>query len=247
VGAVVRTRLTVDFQTIQALTFDVFGTVVDWRSSIIREGEALGRARGLRVDWARFAGGWRGLYQPQLERVRSGQAPWTVLDDLHRQALDRLLVEFGIAGLAESEIDHLNRAWHRLDPWPDTVPGLQRLKRRFILATLSNGTVALIVNMARRAGLPWDAVLGAEVARHYKPQPEAYLTTAAMLGLRPEQCMMVAAHNGDLAAAAALGLRTAFVARPTEHGPGQTTDLEPARAWDVVADSFVDLAARLGC
>jgi 2-haloacid dehalogenase len=236
-----------DIGTIQALTFDVFGTVVDWRSSLIREGEALGKARGLRVDWARFADAWRGLYQPQLERVRSGEVPWTPLDDLHRQALDRLLVDFGITGLSETEIAHLNRAWHRLDPWPDTVPGLVRLKRRFILATLSNGNVALIVNMARRAGLPWDAVLGAEVARHYKPQPEAYLTTAALLGLRPEQCLMVAAHNGDLAAASAVGLRTAFVVRPTEHGPGQQSDLKPARDWDVVADSFVDLAARLGC
>jgi 2-haloacid dehalogenase len=236
-----------DIGTIQALTFDVFGTVVDWRSSLIREGEALGKARGLRVDWARFADAWRGLYQPQLERVRSGQIPWTPLDDLHHQALDRLLVDFGITGLSETEIAHLNRAWHRLDPWPDTVPGLVRLKRRFILATLSNGNVARIVNMARRAGLPWDAVLGAEVARHYKPQPEAYLTTASLLGLRPEQCLMVAAHNGDLAAAAAVGLRTAFVARPTEHGPGQQSDLKPARDWDVVADSFVDLAARLGC
>jgi 2-haloacid dehalogenase len=236
-----------ELEAIQALTFDVFGTVVDWRSSLIREGEALGRARGLRVDWAKFADAWRGLYQPQLERVRSGQVPWTPLDDLHRETLDRLLVDLGITGLSEAEIDHLNRAWHRLDPWPDTVAGLQRLKRRFILATLSNGNVALIVNMARRAGLPWDAVLGAEVARHYKPQPEAYLTTAALLGLRPEQCLMVAAHNGDLAAASALGLRTAFVVRPTEHGPGQTTDLKPARAWDVVADSFVDLAERLGC
>jgi 2-haloacid dehalogenase len=236
-----------DYGTIQALAFDVFGTVVDWRSSLIREGEALGRARGLRVDWARFADAWRGLYQPQLERVRSGQVRWAPLDALHRQALDRLLVDFGITGLPEAEIDHLNRAWHRLDPWPDTVAGLQRLKRRFILATLSNGNVALIVNMARRAGLPWDAVLGAEVARHYKPQPEAYLTTAAMLGLRPEQCMMVAAHNGDLAAASALGFRTAFVARPTEHGPGQTTDLKAAREWDAVAGSFVELADRLGC
>jgi 2-haloacid dehalogenase len=237
----------VDPGAIQALTFDVFGTVVDWRSSIVREGEALGRARGLHVDWARFADAWRGLYQPQLDRVRTGQVAWTKLDDLHRQALDRLLGEFKVAGLAEAEIDHLNRAWHRLDPWPDTVPGLTRLKRRFILATLSNGNVALIVNMARRAGLPWDAVLGAEVARHYKPQPEAYLVTAELLGLAPEQCMMVAAHNGDLAAASARGFRTAFVARPAEHGPGQTTDLKPARAWDVVADSFVDLAARLGC
>jgi 2-haloacid dehalogenase len=236
-----------DLGNVKALTFDVFGTVVDWRNSIIREGEALGRTRGLRVDWARFADAWRGLYQPQLERVRSGQVPWTVLDTLHRQALDRLLVDFGITGLGEAEIDHLNRAWHRLDPWPDTVAGLQRLKRRFILATLSNGNVALIVNMARRAGLPWDAVLGAEVARHYKPQPEAYLTTAAMLGLRPEQCMMVAAHNGDLGAASSAGLRTAFVVRPTEHGPGQTSDLKATRDWDVVADSFVDLADRLGC
>jgi 2-haloacid dehalogenase len=236
-----------DLGSIQALTFDVFGTVVDWRNSLIREGEELGGRRGLRVDWAKFADAWRGLYQPQLDRVRTGQVPWTVLDTLHRQALDRLLVDFEITGLSEAEIDHFNRAWHRLDPWPDTVAGLQRLKRRFILATLSNGNVALIVNMARRAGLPWDAVLGAEVARHYKPQPEAYLTTAAMLGLRPEQCMMVAAHNGDLGAAASAGLRTAFVVRPTEHGPGQTSDLKATRDWDVVADSFVDLAGRLGC
>jgi 2-haloacid dehalogenase len=243
----VRTRLTMDRDAVQALTFDVFGTVVDWRNSLIREGEALGRAHGLRVDWARFADAWRGLYQPQLERVRSGALPWTKLDDLHRMALDRLLVEFGITGLTEPEIDHFNRAWHRLDPWPDAVPGLERLRRRFVLATLSNGNVALIVNMARRAGLPWDAVLGAEVARHYKPQPEAYLTTAALLGLPPSQCMMVAAHNGDLAAAASVGLRTAFVARPTEHGPGQTKDVKAERDWDVVAASFVDLADRLGC
>jgi len=236
-----------DFTAIKALTFDVFGTVVDWRSSLIREGQELGRARGLTVDWAQFADAWRGLYQPMLERVRSGSLPWTKLDDLHRLALDRLLAEFRITGLAEGEIDHLNRAWHRLDPWPDAVAGLTRLKRRFVLATLSNGNVALLVDMARRAGLPWDAVLGAEVARHYKPQSQAYLTTAALLGLEPAQCMMVAAHNGDLAAASGLGFRTAFVARPSEHGPGQKTDLAAERAWDVVADSFVDLAARLGC
>jgi 2-haloacid dehalogenase len=233
--------------TVQALTFDVFGTVVDWRSSIIREGEALGRARGLSVDWPKFADAWRGLYQPNLDRVRSGAIGWTKLDDLHRMALDRILVDFKITGLSETEIDHLNRAWHRLDPWPDTVPGLTRLKRRYVLATLSNGNVALIVNMARRAGLPWDAVLGAEVARHYKPRPEAYLTTAAMLGLRPEQCLMVAAHNGDLAAASAVGLRTAFVPRPLEHGPGGKADVKPDCQWDVIADSFVELADRLGC
>ena len=236
-----------DPAVVQALTFDVFGTVVDWRSSIIREGEALGRARGLVVDWPRFADAWRGLYQPNLDRVRSGALGWTKLDDLHRMALDRLLVDFKISGLSETEIEHLNRAWHRLDPWPDALPGLTRLRRRYILATLSNGNVALIVNMARRAGLPWDAVLGAEVARHYKPQPEAYLTTAAMLGLRPEQCLMVAAHNGDLAAASALGLRTAFVPRPLEHGPEGKADVQPTRQWDVIADSFVDLADRLGC
>ncbi len=239
--------MAIDPGSIQALTFDVFGTVVDWRSSIIREGEAVGRAHNLQVDWARFADAWRGLYQPNMDRVRSGAIGWTKLDDLHRMALDQLLVDFRITGLGEADIDHLNRAWHRLDPWPDAVPGLTRLKRRFILATLSNGNVALMVNMAKRAGLPWDAVLGAEVARHYKPQREAYLTTAAMLGLRPEQCLMVAAHNGDLAAASSFGLGTAFVPRPNEHGPGGKADVKPARDWDVIADSFDDLATRLGC
>ena len=236
-----------DLGSVQALTFDVFGTVVDWRSSIIREGEMLGRARGLSVDWAKFADSWRGLYQPMLSRVRKGELPWTKLDDLHRMSLDRLLVDFGIKGWSEAEIDHLNRAWHRLDPWPDAVSGLTRLRRRFILATCSNGNVALIVNMAKRSGLPWDAILGAEPARHYKPQPEAYKITAEMLGLETEQCMMVAAHNGDLKAAAGCGLRTAFVPRPSEHGPGQSTDLAPTEAWDVVAKDFEDLAAKLGC
>jgi 2-haloacid dehalogenase len=173
--------------------------------------------------------------------------PWTKLDDLHRMALDQLLVRFGVTGLTEAEIDHLNRAWHRLDPWPDAVPGLVRLKRKFILATLSNGNVALLVDMAKRAGLPWDAILGAEVARHYKPQAAAYLTTAEFLGLVPAQCVMVAAHNGDLAAATALGFRTAFVPRRTEHGPTQTTDLRPTRDWDIVAEDFIDLAEKLGC
>jgi 2-haloacid dehalogenase len=236
-----------DLGAVKALAFDVFGTVVDWRRSIIREGEALGRAKGLTVGWPRFADAWRGLYQPMLSRVRDGELPWTRLDDLHRMSLDRLLGDFGIAGLSEAEIDHLNRAWHRLDPWPDAVPGLTRLRQRFILATCSNGNVALIVNMARRAGLPWDAILGAEVARHYKPEPEAYLVTVDLLGLRPEQCMMVAAHNADLAHASGCGLRTAFVPRPSEHGSGQTTDLTPTRNWDVVAQDFVDLAAKLGC
>ena len=236
-----------DVVSVKALAFDVFGTVVDWRSSLIREGEALARAKGLKVSWTAFADAWRGLYQPMLERVRSGALPWTKLDDLHRMALDQLLVQFGISGLTEEEIDHQNRAWHRLDPWPDAVPGLVRLKRKFVLATLSNGNVALLVNMAKRSGLPWDAILGAEVARHYKPQAAAYLTTAELLGLAPAQCVMVAAHNGDLAAAGALGFRTAFVHRRTEHGPTQTTDLRPTAAWDVVAEDFIDLAEKLGC
>jgi len=239
--------MSIDVASVKALTFDVFGTVVDWRSSLIREGEALGRAKGLKVSWTAFADAWRGLYQPMLEQVRSGAMPWTKLDDLHRMALDQLLVRFGVTGLTEAEIDHLNRAWHRLDPWPDAVPGLVRLKRKFILATLSNGNVALLVDMAKRAGLPWDAILGAEVARHYKPQPAAYLTTAELLGLVPAQCVLVAAHNGDLAAAAALGFCTAFVHRRTEHGPTQTTDLRPTRDWDFVAEDFIDLAEKLGC
>jgi 2-haloacid dehalogenase len=237
-----------DPASISALTFDVFGTVVDWRSSIIREGEALGRSKGLtHVDWAAFADAWRGLYQPTMERVRSGTMPWTKLDDLHRIALDRLLEQFAVKGLGEGEIDHLNRAWHRLDPWPDAVEGLTRLKQRYILATLSNGNVALIVNMAKRARLPWDAVLGAEVAGHYKPQRQAYLRTAEFLGLAPAQCLMVAAHNGDLVAARGCGFCTAFVARPAEHGPNQTRDVKPEHDFDIAASDFVDLARQLGC
>jgi 2-haloacid dehalogenase len=232
---------------VAALTFDVFGTVVDWRSSIARELRGFFGPRGIERDWEGVADRWRALYQPAMEEVRRGRRPWVRLDDLHRENLTVVLDEFGLAGLQDFEIEHLNRAWHRLDPWPDAVEGLTRLKRRFILATLSNGNVALLVNMARRAGLPWDAILGAEVARHYKPQREAYLTTAALLGLRPEQCLMVAAHNGDLAAASSFGLRTAFVPRPAEHGPGRKADVEPAREWDVIADSFEDLATRLGC
>lgn len=232
---------------VKALTFDVFGTVVDWRSSIIAEGRALEREKGIKADWDAFADAWRGKYQPSLSRVRDGEVPWTNLDALHRASLDELLEEFDIATLDEQEKVHLNRVWHRLQPWPDSVEGLTRLKRRYILATLSNGNVALLVNMAKHTGLPWDAILGAEVARHYKPQPQAYLTTAELLGLAPGECMMVAAHNGDLLAASALGFRTAFVARPTEYGPHQDKDFEAEHDFDVIADSFVELAEKLGC
>ncbi len=231
---------------IKALLFDVFGTVVDWRSSIIREGHKLGRQKELNVDWEKFADAWRGLYQPSMEKVRTGAREWTLLDQLHRESLEQLLQEFAIEGLNETEIDHFNRAWHRLQPWPDVVEGLTRLKNNFIIATLSNGNIALLVNMAKHSGLPWDVILGAEIARCYKPLPDAYLLSAQALDLKPGQCLMVAAHNSDLFAAADLGFRTAFVARPTEYGPKQDKDLEAEGDFDFVANDFNDLAVQMG-
>jgi 2-haloacid dehalogenase len=232
---------------IRACLFDVFGTVVDWRSSVSRDLAAFAASRGLPpLDWLEFAVEWRKLYQPSMEEVRSGRRPFTVLDELHRESLVVLLARYRLAGLPEADIDHMNRAWHRLDPWPDVLEGLARLKRKRIIAPCSNGNIALMVNLARRAGLPWDCILGAETARAYKPMPEAYLASCRQLGLPPSQVMMVAAHNGDLRAAKAQGLATAFVPRPLEHGPGQTTDLaaDPA-CVDVPARDFVDLAAKL--
>ena len=232
---------------LKAVTFDVFGTVVDWRTSIAREVESLAVKKKFAVDGQQFADTWRKLYQPSMTEVRDGKVPWTVLDDLHRMNLLQVLETFGIDQLAEEEIEHLNRAWHRLDPWPDAVAGLQRLKQHYIIGTLSNGNVALIVNMAKFSGLPWDVVLGAEIARHYKPQPEAYLKSAEILGLEPRECMLVAAHNGDLAAAGRCGFQTAFVPRPKEYGPEQTTDLVAEYDCDVVAGDFIELAQILGC
>ena len=232
---------------IRACLFDVFGTVVDWRSSVSRDLAAFAASRGLPpLDWLEFAVEWRKLYQPSMEEVRSGRRPFAVLDELHRESLVVLLARYRLAGLPEADIDHMNRAWHRLDPWPDVLEGLARLKRKRIIAPCSNGNIALMVNLARRAGLPWDCILGAETARAYKPMPEAYLASCRQLGLPPSQVMMVAAHNGDLRAAKAQGLATAFVPRPLEHGPGQTTDLaaDPA-CVDVPARDFVDLAAKL--
>jgi len=231
---------------VQALLFDVFGTVVDWRSSLIDDLGRFGAGKGIAVDWAAFADDWRALYQPAMDEVRSGRRAWTILDVLHRESLDKLLVKYGIAGLGEADKDHINRVWHRLRPWPDAVPGLQRLKARYIIGTLSNGNVGLLTRMAKHAGLPWDVILGAETARAYKPLPQAYLASAALLNLEPPQVMLVAAHNGDLAAAAAVGLRTGFVARPGEHGPHQRRDIEVERPWDVVAPSFTALADALG-
>ncbi len=231
--------------SIKAIMFDVFGTVVDWRGSISSEVSAMSQLQS--VDGDAFADLWRSKYQPAMQRIRSGERPWTKLDDLHRENLEEVLQELGVTTLDDAAKQHLNRAWHRLRPWPDSVAGLQRLKQRYIIATLSNGNVSLILNMAKNAGLPWDMVLGAEVVRHYKPQPEAYIKSAGMLDLEPGQCMLVAAHNSDLVAAAECGFRTAFVARPTEHGPSQKNDLEALNDYDFTASSFTELADQLGC
>ena len=233
---------------VRALLFDVFGTVVDWRSGVAREATPFLRRRGAEsADPLAFADAWRASYQPAMEEVRSGRRRFTPLDVLHRENLETILPDFGIdpATVPASELNELNLAWHRLDPWPDAVAGLTRLKTSFIIATLSNGNIALMLDMAKRAGLPWDAILGAEVVQAYKPMPEAYLRTADILAMRPEQICLVAAHNGDLAAARKCGLRTAFIPRPAEHGPNQTTDLRPDQEWDVVAADFGALAEKL--
>ncbi len=230
---------------IEALTFDIFGTVTDWRSTLIREGRRLGKQKALDVDWIEFAHAWRAGYAPAMQRVRTGALPWMNIDALHRLILDDLLARFDISSLSEADKEALNRVWHRLDPWPDARDGLERLRQRFIVATLSNGNVALLTNMAKHAGLRWDCILSSELAHHYKPDPEVYLTAAALLGLQPEQIMMVAAHNEDLRAARSVGFHTAFVYRTEEYGPNQTTDLEPAPSVDVVARDFIDLADQL--
>ncbi len=231
---------------VRALVFDVFGTVVDWRSSIIRELDVFGRERRITADWTALADAWRAGYQPAMERVRKGERPWTVLDDLHRETLESLLPKFGVDGLSEAEVVHLVHAWHRLDPWPDAIAGLTRLKRRYIIGTLSNGNVALLLNMAKRAGLPWDMIFSAELARHYKPAPDVYLSVPNFLRIGPAKVMLVAAHNGDLVAAARQGLKTGFVARPTEYGPHQTRDFKAEHDFDVVGRDFVHLAELMG-
>ncbi len=231
--------------SIKALTFDVFGTVVDWRSSIIRDGQLLSQRKSLDIDWGRFADEWRAGYGPAMQRVRKGDLPWMKIDQLHRLILDDLLVRFEI-DLDEGEADHFNRVWHRLIPWPDAVAGLNLLRASFIVSTLSNGNVSLLVNMAKNAGLPWDCVLSAELAKHYKPDGEVYLMAADLLGLEPAQVMMVAAHPGDLRAAASVGLRTALIPRPLERGPERGLYYDIAETnFDVTADDFLDLASKL--
>lgn len=231
---------------IRALVFDVFGTVVDWRGSIISEGVAFGKAKGLRVDWAAFADAWRAEYRPSMQRVMSGAEPWANLDTLHRRSLEGLLAAFGLDGLSGEEIEQLNRVWHRLLPWPDVVEGLNRLRRRFTLATLSNGNVALLVNMAKRAGLPWDCVLSAELVQAYKPDARVYQSAATFLGLPLDQILMVAAHPEDLRAAKAQGMRTAYVARPLEHGVGKATAAPEEGEFDFALNDFLELADCLG-
>ncbi len=234
---------------VRALVFDVFGTVVDWRGGVARAAAPfLARHGAAKVDPAAFADAWRARYDPAMAEIRSGRRPFARLDLLHRENLEQVLPDFGIAPeqAPAAELDELNLAWHQLDPWSDVVAGLARLKARFIIAPLSNGNVILMLDMAKRAGLPWDAILGAELAQAYKPSPEAYLRTLDILAMRPGEVCMVAAHNGDLAAARACGLATAFVPRPTEHGPGQTTDLAPEQDWDVIAGDFGALADKLG-
>jgi 2-haloacid dehalogenase len=233
---------------VDALLFDVFGTVVDWRSGVVREGERLGEREGLDVDWGAFADAWREEYQPSMDRVRRGEIEWRNLDSLHRESLESLLDRFGIDGLDDEAVDHLNRAWHRLDPWPDAIPGLVRLKPHYVLATLSNGHLRLLSNMAKRAAIPWDLILSAELSRHYKPDAEAYLTAVEYLDLAPEEVMMVAAHERDLDASRDAGLHTAYVHRPQEWGPDRADgdEMPEPSAYDVVVEDFVDLAARLG-
>ena len=232
----------------KAVVFDTFGTVVDWRSGIARSAAPFIARHGLDIAPEAFADAWRKRYQPAMEPIRAGARAYVPLDVLHRENLVGLLGELAPSRQwPEDELDDLNRAWHRLDPWPDAIAGLSRLKRNYIIGPLSNGNIALLVNMARRSGLPWDVILGADVSRAYKPHPTAYTATAAALGLGPAECMLVAAHNRDLAAARRAGLaRVSFLVQPNM-GPCKTTDLAPEDEWDVVATDFGQLAERLGC
>ena len=232
-------------ENIKLLAFDVFGTVVDWRSSVIAEGKQLGIAKGFNVDWTAFADSWRAIYRPYMDKVQNGELPWTKLDDLHRMMLDETLKKFGILSLGDEEKEHLNRVWHRLTPWPDSVAGLQRIKSRFVISPLSNGNISLLTNMAKHAALPWDCILSAENVRRYKPDASVYLLAPQLFDLKPEQVMMVAAHEHDLQSARKHGLRTAYVHRPLEHGPGKATTIPPKDRYDFVANDFLDLANQL--
>jgi 2-haloacid dehalogenase len=232
----------------RVLVFDTFGTVVDWRTAVTAEGQRLGQAKGIKnVDWAAFADAWRAGYGPSMNRVRKGELPWTKLDGLHRMTLDGLLVKFKIEGLTEAEKADFNRVWHRLGGWPDSVEGLTRLKKRFVISPLSNGNLSLLTEMAKHAGLPWDCILASDLAHHYKPDPEMYLMAVDFFDLKPSDVMMVAAHPGDLDSAKALGLKTAYVHRPLENGPAAKPPVRPpAGRFDYNATDFKELATQLG-
>lgn len=232
---------------IKALLFDVFGTVVDWRGSITREMQRFGEEHHINQDWQQFALDWRALYQPAMETIRSGDRGYVKLDQLHRENLQQLIDGYQLDTLEERQLDHINRVWHRLQPWADTLPGMNRLRHNHVLASLSNGNVALMVNMAKHSGIPWDMILGSETAQGYKPQEKVYIHSADMLGLKPDQCMMVAAHNDDLHVARSLGFKTAYINRPYEYGDGQVNDLQAEEQWDIVCDYMTDVADALGC
>jgi 2-haloacid dehalogenase len=229
----------------KALLFDVFGTLVDWRTSVARESEQILKPLGVTVDWLAFADAWRGEYQGAMDQVRDGHIPFCKLDVLHRRNLDRIMPRFHISGIAENALQYLNLAWHRLDAWPDVPPGMSRLRRRHLLAPCSNGNISLMVDLARRNGIHWDAILGSEIAGDYKPKPRVYLASCAAFDLAPGECMMVAAHSKDLQHAAACGLRTAHIARPNEHGSGKGEPV-PKIPVDYAATSLEDLAKQLG-
>ena len=232
---------------VRALTFDIFGTTVDWRAGVSAEARRLGALHGVDADWGRLADAWRGLYMPSMDRVRRGDLPWTNFDHLHRLSLDQVLHEMGAGGFDLAASEQLTLAWERLPAWPDAAPGLERLARRFTVSTLSNGNQSQQAALIRFTGLPFQRLLSAEDFRHYKPDPEVYLGAASALGLQPGQVMMVAAHKSDLRAAQAAGLKAAFVERPLEKGPGGGSDLLPDPLADVQATDFIDLAGRLGC
>jgi 2-haloacid dehalogenase len=230
---------------VKALVFDTFGTVVDWRNGVAREAERILKPMGYQLDWLEFAEAWRKEYGPSMEEVRSGRRPFVKLDILHRENLDRLIPRFKLDKVEASVRDELNLAWHKLDAWPDVGPGFARLHKRFLMAPCSNGNIALMANVARRNNIPWDAILGSEIAQGYKPQPKVYLMTCEAFNLKPEQVMMCAAHSGDLSSAQKLGLRTGHIGRPGEGGPG-TGETEPKGTFDVVGKNFNDFADKLG-
>jgi 2-haloacid dehalogenase len=231
--------------SIRAMFFDVFGTLVDWRTGVAREADRALRPLGHTLDWTDFADAWRAEYQPGMEEVRSGRIPFSKLDVLHRHNLERFMPRFGMIDLSETVRHELTLAWHRLDAWPDVPAALKRLRKKFLLAPVSNGNISLMVDLARHNDFPWDAILGAEIAGDYKPKPRVYLAACEAFDLKPAQCMMVAAHSNDLAAAAACGLRTGHIARPGEYGPG-TGERTPTVPVDFAGTDLADLASKLG-